>query len=83
MVNIKIKGTGINTKIYVNGNEVKGVSEYVLSQKAGQSAEIKLTIYAHELTIDTPAIPALPSIYRSTYVRRKEVEPLADDTTSK
>ena len=69
MENIKITSDGITTKIYLEGVEIERVQSYSLTQKAGGIPVLHLNLNANGIVVDSPV--------------KIEVEPLADDTTSK
>ena len=73
MSKVQIIGESItNVRILIDGAPVEGVSYYELSQKAGEIPELRLTIPAQEIEINTPCLPVLPEIYRAFYERKTD-----------
>ena len=73
MAKLKIVGSGISAKLYIDDLEVKGITNYELIHDGGNVPEIKLTIPAHEVDINTSVIPELPDIYKKFYKRTDEL----------
>ncbi len=72
MIKLKIEGTGRTAKVYADGVEIKGITKYELIHEALDIPEIKLTLIADEIDVDTHAIPELPDIYKKFYKRIDE-----------
>lgn len=68
MSKVKIVGKApFGTEIYVDGKKVGGISSYSISQNAGEMPELKLSIPATEIDIETPCIPELPEYLKKYY----------------
>lgn len=66
---IEIKIDGLNTKILIDGKELKGIRSYCLSQDSIKKVPIlKIELLAMDLSIDTKLIPALPEPYQPYYI---------------
>lgn len=73
MSEVKIIGNApFGTEIYVDGKKVEGVSNYTLSQNAGEMPTLNLVIPVGGLDINTPFV-----------IKGEEVESLANEPTSK
>ena len=70
---IKIKNEGVGTKIVVDGQELRGVRGFSLSQKGGEFPVLTLDLIACDMTVDTACIPALPDVFSAWYELIPEV----------
>lgn len=73
--NVIIKTNGIIGEVYVDGVQVKGVKEYRLIHKGGNSPQLQLDIMATNITVETSVVPELPDIYKPFY---KKIEPIGE-----
>ncbi len=71
---IEIKIDGRNTKIFIDGKELKGIRSYCLSQNSETKLPIlQINLLAMDLSIDTKMIPALPEPYSPYYMSLTEL----------
>lgn len=70
MAKIQINTKGIKAKIFIDGEELKGVRGYTIEHNAGGIPILKLNLSAKDLELDGDFIPALPEVYRAFYEER-------------
>lgn len=64
---IEIRQKGIQTRILIDGKELRGVRGFSITQKGGQTPTLRLDLLATDMTIDTACIPALPDVFKNWY----------------
>ena len=64
---IRIKQKGVCTEITIDGQALRGVRGFSISQKGGQQPTLSLDLLACNMTIDCACIPALPEVFEGWY----------------
>ena len=67
MAKIEIKTEGTITKVFVDGKIVNGVRKLSFSQEPGQVPILRLDLITDKMTINSPALLALPEVYEPFY----------------
>ena len=72
---IKIETTGIITRIFVDGQELKGVRaiEFKHSADTNRNPVLSIDLIASDMEIDAVLVPELPEIYKPFY-KEKETD---------
>jgi len=68
---IEIRTDGAFSKVFIDGNEVRGVRSYSLAHKAGELPSLQLDLTALDVTVDGVMGPMLPTIFQPFYELRK------------
>lgn len=64
---IEIRQKGVQTRILIDGKELRGIRAYSIEQKGGQLPTLCLDLLAADMTIDAACIPALPDVFKGWY----------------
>lgn len=71
---IEIKIDGVNTKMLIDGKELKGVRSYCLSHDSETKVPVlKINLLATDLSLDANMIPTLPEAYQEHYIAVAEL----------
>lgn len=71
MANIRIVTVGMFTRVFIDDKEVDGIRKIDFSQEPGKVPTVKLDLLADKMTIDSPALLALPEVYQGSYEHKK------------
>lgn len=77
---VEIKTTDTITKVFIDGNEVRGVGriEFVHDRNTEESSipVLRIDVIAARMSIDTALVPELPAPFRGFYVSSRKLENL-------
>lgn len=72
---IEIRANGYQSKIFIDGVEVKGIRSYSIEHEAGRKPILRVDLVATDVTVDCGGIlPELPYPI-SQYYKKKDVTP--------
>lgn len=72
MAKVEIKSEGTMTHVFVDGNEIHGVTHLSFERKVDDEIPIlKLELLADNMTIDSQVMLDLPEVYKAFYEAKK------------
>jgi len=78
---IEVKTKGLNSRVYVNGQELHGVRTVHFTHEAGKLPVMSVDYVAADLYLDGEFVPTLPHPFDKWY-EHKKTPPCDDEATS-
>lgn len=72
LAHVSIKRENSITKIVLDGEELKGVSGVLFTQKAGEPPILKLELICEQVSIDSPVLLHVPDVYKNHSASKSE-----------